>query len=245
MSAAPSSANTSRDPLEPAVLIEGAQTDQSLNDSLLHHVWRGAGRGWWMLFGCALFGAGLLLIAITYTLLQGIGSWATTTRRLGLRHHQLRVVDRLGHAGTLISAILLLLQQKWRTSINRSPRHDALSRSSARCSSAAAHGTPLVRHVLAHALPERPGHLAAVQEPAHLGRLRRLDLLHDLVALLVPRPHPRPRVAARLLEEQDEAPRLRNLRHGWRGSGRHWAEYKWSYLLLAGLSTPLVLSVQH
>src|SRR3954462_5465081 len=30
---------------------------------------------------------------------------------------------------------------------------------------------------------------------------------------------------------------------GWRGSGRHWAEYKWAYLLLAGLSTPLVLSV--
>src|SRR5213075_521204 len=30
---------------------------------------------------------------------------------------------------------------------------------------------------------------------------------------------------------------------GWRGSGRHWAEYKWAYVLLAGLSTPLVLSV--
>ena len=38
---------------------------------------------------------------------------------MGLRHHQLRVVDQIGHAGTLISAILLLLNQKWRNSINR------------------------------------------------------------------------------------------------------------------------------
>ena len=45
-------------------------------------------------------------------------------------------------------------------------------------------------------------------------------------------------------QSKTQAHRLRHAsRMGWRGSGRHWAEYKWAYLLLAGLSTPLVLSV--
>src|SRR6267378_5836317 len=113
MSAAPNSfTETSRDPLEPAVLIEGAQTDASLNDSLLDHVWRGAGKGWWMLFGCALSALGLLGIAIGYTLYKGIGSWGNNIP-VGWAFGIINFVwwIGIGHAGTLISAILLLLQQ--------------------------------------------------------------------------------------------------------------------------------------
>ena len=39
-----------RDPLEPAPLIDGTYTDKTINDSLLAHVWRGAGKGWWACF---------------------------------------------------------------------------------------------------------------------------------------------------------------------------------------------------
>ena len=119
MSAAPI-APISRDPLEPTVLIEGAQTDQSLNDSLLDHVWRGAGKGWLMLFGCALSALGLLVIAISYTLYKGIGSWGNNIP-VGWAFGIINFVwwIGIGHAGTFISAILLLLEQRWRTSLNR------------------------------------------------------------------------------------------------------------------------------
>src|SRR5450755_2524579 len=112
--------NLSHDPLEPLPLIEGVQTDKTLNDSLLDHVWRGAGRGWWMLFGCALSMLGLLGIAICWTLYKGIGSWGNNIP-VGWAFGIINFVwwIGIGHAGTLISAILLLLQQKWRTSINR------------------------------------------------------------------------------------------------------------------------------
>src|SRR3954451_13267231 len=108
------------DPLEPRPLIEGAQTDLSLNQSLLNHVWMGAGKGWWMLFGLALAGLGLLGIGITVTLAKGVGMWGNNIP-VGWAYGIINFVwwIGIGHAGTLISAILLLFQQKWRTSINR------------------------------------------------------------------------------------------------------------------------------
>src|ERR1022692_4155617 len=112
--------NLSHDPLEPLPLIEGTHTDQTINDSLLSHVLRGAGKGWWMLFGCALSMLGLLVIAISWTLYKGIGAWGNNIP-VGWAFGIINFVwwIGIGHAGTLISAILLLFQQKWRTSINR------------------------------------------------------------------------------------------------------------------------------
>ena len=89
--------------------------------------------------------------------------------------------------------------------------------------------------LLAVPVPEHDGPLAAVPQPADLGRLRGLDLRHGLAALLVRRPDPRPGDAAR--------PRRRSARRqiiygmlamGWRGSARHWHRYETAYLLLAG-----------
>ena len=105
----------------------------------------------------------------------------------------------IGHAGTLISAILLLLRQKWRTSINRFA--EAMTLFAVACAGMfpiLAPRAPLAL-LLAHAVSEHDGHLAAVPQPAHLGRLRGLDLRHRLAALLVRRPGPRPGDAARPL----------------------------------------------
>src|ERR1700690_3696647 len=115
------SASTSkRDPLETPPLIEGAQTDASLNSSLFAHVWAIPGRGWWTLFAIALAGLGLLGGGITVTLYRGIGAWGNNIP-VGWAFGIINFVwwIGIGHAGTLISAILLLLQQKWRTSIKR------------------------------------------------------------------------------------------------------------------------------
>src|ERR1700729_2356360 len=83
-------------------------------------VWARHGRGFWMLFlPCAAL-VGLLLVAVTVTLFVGIGSWGNNIPvawAFGIINFVWWI--GIGHAGTLISAILLLFQQKWRTSINR------------------------------------------------------------------------------------------------------------------------------
>lgn len=108
-----------QDPLDPRPFIEGHQTDRSLNDSLLRHVWRPPGRGWWALFSVALALLGCLGVTLGYTLYKGIGAWGNNMP-VDWAFDIINFVwwIGIGHAGTLISAILLLFQQKWRTSIS-------------------------------------------------------------------------------------------------------------------------------
>jgi Ni/Fe-hydrogenase subunit HybB-like protein len=245
MSAAPSSANASRDPLEPTVLIEGAQTDQSLNDSLLDHVWRGAGRGWWMLFGCALSALGLLLIAITYTLYKGIGVWGNNIP-VGWAFGIINFVwwIGIGHAGTLISAILLLLQQKWRTSINRFAEAMTLFAVICALLFPLLHtGRPWFAAYWLMPYPSVQGIWPQFKSPLTwdvfaVSTYFTISLLFWYLGLV-------PDLASLRDSSKSRTKRIVYgiFALGWRGSGRHWSEYKWSYLLLAGLSTPLVLSV--
>ena len=103
----------------------------------------------------------------------------------------------IGHAGTLISAILLLLKQEWRTSINRFA--EAMTLFAVACAgvvSAAAHG-PAAVLLLDGALPEHDGHLAAVSQPADLGFFRGGHVCDRLAAVLVRGTDSRPGDAAR------------------------------------------------
>jgi molybdopterin-containing oxidoreductase family membrane subunit len=247
MAAASSSATaaTSRDPLEPAVLIEGAQTDGTLNETLLNHVWRGAGRGWWMLFGVALSMLGLLGIAIAYTLYKGIGAWGNNIP-VGWAFGIINFVwwIGIGHAGTLISAILLLLQQKWRTSINRFA--EAMTLFAVMCAllfPLLHTGRPWFAAYWLMPYPSVQGIWPQFKSPLTwdvfaVSTYFTISLLFWFLGLV-------PDLAA--LRDSSKSRTKRVIyglfAMGWRGSGRHWAEYKWAYLLLAGLSTPLVLSV--
>jgi Ni/Fe-hydrogenase subunit HybB-like protein len=238
-------APVSRDPLEPAVLIEGAQTDQTLNDSLLEHVWRGAGRGWWMLFGAALSALGLLGIAIGYTLYKGIGVWGNNIP-VGWAFGIINFVwwIGIGHAGTLISAILLLLQQKWRTSINRFA--EAMTLFAVMCAllfPLLHTGRPWFAAYWLMPYPSVQGIWPQFKSPLTwdvfaVSTYFTISLLFWFLGLV-------PDLAS--LRDSSKSKTKRMIYGifalGWRGSGRHWAEYKWAYLLLAGLSTPLVLSV--
>ena len=150
----------------------------------------------------------------------------------------------IGHAGTLISAILLLLKQDWRTSINRFA--EAMTLFAVACAGLfplLAPG-PALGLLLAAAVSQHDEPLAAVAQPAGLGRLRGLDLRHGLAAVLVRRADPRPGHLARPGQEPLGAgTSTAFLAMGWRGSARHWHRYRTAYLLLAGLATPLVVSV--
>ena len=106
--------------IAPEPLIQGPSDDLSLTDSLFAPVWKPTMKGWWMLFLPALAGTGMLFSAIGYTIWKGIGVWGNNIPvawAFGIINFVWWI--GIGHAGTLISAILLLFQQKWRTSINR------------------------------------------------------------------------------------------------------------------------------
>ncbi|RMF64286.1 MAG: hydrogenase, partial [Calditrichaeota bacterium] len=76
--------------------------------------------GWFVAFGVAFSIVMLLLVAVTYLLAKGVGIWGINIP-VGWGFAIINLVwwIGIGHAGTLISAILLLLRQEWRTSINR------------------------------------------------------------------------------------------------------------------------------
>jgi len=148
----------------------------------------------------------------------------------------------IGHAGTLISAILYLLRQKWRTSINRSA--EAMTLFAVICAAIfpGVHvGAFGWRWYLRRCRTiTASGQISAARS---LGRLCGLDLLHRFGVVLYTGLIPD------LATLRDRATsKIKKFLYGifavgWRGSNRNWRHYEMAYLLLAGLSTPLVLSV--
>ena len=156
----------------------------------------------------------LLLVSVGYLFLKGVGIWGNNVP-VGWAFDIINFVwwIGIGHAGTLISAILLLLKQDWRTSINRFA--EAMTLFAVACAldvPADSHRPSVARGLLVDAVSQRHGHLAAVPQPAHLGRLRGQHLRHGLAAVLVHRPHPRPGDDARPGEEQGHEVHLRQPR---------------------------------
>ena len=153
-----------------------------------------APRWWWVAFAVTSAIAAFGLFCLGYQISTGVGTW-------GLNHPVGWAWDitnfvfwiGIGHAGTLISAILYLLRQKWRTSINRSA--EAMTLFAVICA-AIFPGVHVGRVWMAW-------YLAPL--PAALGRLCRLDLLHRFGVVLVHWIDPRPGDVARSrhLENQE------------------------------------------
>ncbi len=148
--------------------------------------------------------------------------------RLGLRHHELRLLDRYRprrHAD--LAPILFLFRQKWRTAINRSA--EAMTIFAVMCAGLfpLLHtGRPVVRLLDLPVLPTTWAAVAELPSPARVGRVRGQHLLHHLGAVLVHGHGSRPRDVPRSRDEQPRATRLRHLSLGWRGSPRHWHRYE-------------------
>ena len=202
--------------------------------------------GW--VFGF-LIGFALLMglqMALGKLVLTGIGIWGNNVP-VGWAFDIINFVwwIGIGHAGTLISAILLLFQQQWRMSISRFA--EAMTIFAVACAAIFPlfhTGRPWLAAYWLFPYPEHDGPVAAVPQPADLGRVRGLDLRHRLDRVLVRRPDPRPGDDARPRRVERQARRSSaSLSLGWRGSARHWHRYEVASLILAGLSTPLVLSV--
>ncbi|MBI3182771.1 MAG: polysulfide reductase NrfD [Myxococcales bacterium] len=230
--------------LEGFPLILGKQDDRTLTQSLFAHVERKATLGWWALFSAALAGTLLLVFAIATTLYAGVGTWGNNVPvAWGFGIINLVWWIGIGHAGTLISAILLLFQQRWRTSINRMA--EAMTLFAVMCAALfpALHlGRPWFAYWLVP-YPSTMGVWPQFKSPLvwdvfAIGTYFTVSFLFWYVGLIPD-----------LATLRDHArTRLRRIVYGifslgWRGSGRHWTHWRAGYLLLAGLATPLVLSV--
>jgi molybdopterin-containing oxidoreductase family membrane subunit len=230
--------------LEGEPLLRGAHTDASLTDTLLAFNRVAPPRAWLALLTVTAGLAGVLLLCILYTLFVGIGAWGNNTT-VGWAFDIINFVwwIGIGHAGTLISAILLLFQQQWRTSINRAA--EAMTLFAVLCAALypALHtGRPWLLYwffpypTTLHVWPQFKSPLMwdvfAISTYGLTSLLFwYLGLIPDLGAL-------RDSSAGTFARRVYGA-----MSFGWRGSARHWQHWKVAYLLLAGISTPLVLSV--
>jgi Ni/Fe-hydrogenase subunit HybB-like protein len=242
MAAAPQ--ELARQELEPDPLIIGKHDDQGLTKELLRTVWTPPGREWWMLFGIALSATGLLVVCLTIVFLRGIGVWGTRIPAAWA----FPIVNfvwwiGIGHAGTLISAILLLFQQKWRTSINRFS--ETMTLFAVMCAGL----FPLVhmgRPWFFYWMMPYPSTFrlwpqfrsALVWDVFAVSTYLTVSILFWYQGLV-------PDFAALRDASKRRAQKLiyGMLALGWRGTARHWKHYQTVYLILAGLATPLVLSV--
>ncbi len=205
---------------------------------------RKATRGWFIGFGIAFSLTMLLLYSISYLVFKGIGIWGVNIP-VGWGFDIINFVwwIGIGHAGTLISAILLLLRQEWRTSINRFAEAMTLFAVSCAALYPVLHlGRPWLFYWL-FPYPNTMGVWPQFRSPLMwdvfaVSTYATVSLMFWFVGLIPDLATLRDRSPSRMGRAV-----YGMLAMGWRGSAAHWHRYETAYLLLAGLSTPLVVSV--
>jgi Ni/Fe-hydrogenase subunit HybB-like protein len=196
-----------------------------------------------MLVSVALLTVGV--VSVTYLFMVGVGTWGLNTT-VGWAFDITDFVFwvGIGHAGTLISAVLYLFRQRWRNAVNRSA--EAMTLFAVLCASIypVIHvGRPwLALWMLPY--PNTRGPLwinfssPLVWDFFAISTYFTVSLLFWYVGLL-------PDLAT--IRDRTRSPRARAIYGffalGWNGSHRVWHHYESLYMLLAGLATPLVLSV--
>ncbi|KYF47770.1 hydrogenase [Sorangium cellulosum] len=225
-------------------LLLGRPTDEALSEQLLSVVWKPRSRLWWSAFAVTGAGTALLAITVVYTVVTGIGVWGNNIPvgwAFGIINFVFWV--GIGHAGTFISAILLLLEQRWRTSINRFAEAMTIFAVMQAGLYPLLHlGRPWFAYWLIpypSTLQVWPQYKSALPwDAAAIFTYFTVSLVFWYLGLI-------PDFASL----RDRAPtRGRRVVYGilslgWRGSARAFRHYRLLYGLLAGLATPLVISV--
>ncbi|MDW8362840.1 MAG: NrfD/PsrC family molybdoenzyme membrane anchor subunit [Myxococcales bacterium] len=203
-----------------------------------------APRGWWVLFLISLMLTGAMAAALAYLLTFGVGVWGSNSP-VAWAWDITNFVwwIGIGHAGTLISAILFLFRQKWRTSINRFA--EAMTIFAVMCAGLfpAIHtGRPWFDYYM-FPLPNQMAMWPNFKSPLiwdvfAVSTYLTISVVFWYVGLIPDLATLRDRARTRIRRIVYGAFAL-----GWRGSNRHWRNYERAYLILAALSTPLVLSV--
>jgi len=205
---------------------------------------RRAGFPWWLSFACAFSALSVGIVCVYITVTQGIGKWGLNSSvGWGFAITNFVFWVGIGHAGTLISAILLLLRQRWRTSIARGA--EAMTIFAVMCA-----GIFPILHM------GRPWYAYwMLPYPNSRGSLWvnfRSPLLWDVFAIstyfLVSLVFWYLGMVPDLATIRDRAKGLKRRIYGifslgWNGSARTWQRYEKASLMLAALAAPLVVSV--
>jgi molybdopterin-containing oxidoreductase family membrane subunit len=226
-------------------LIEGNKALAEVTRDVCAPLERHASPLWW---GAFLLASALLLlgvVAVTYQTLMGIGTWGLN-RTVGWAFDITNFVFwiGIGHAGTLISAILFLFRQRWRNSVNRAA--EAMTLFAVCCAGIfpVIHmGRPWLFYWMVP-YPNLRGPLwinfrsPLIWDFFAIGTYFTISLVFWYVGLV-------PDLAT--LRDRLKPGWYRGCMSffslGWNGSGRIWHRYESVYLILAGLATPLVVSV--
>jgi Ni/Fe-hydrogenase subunit HybB-like protein len=201
-------------------------------------------KGWLVGFTVAFILLMVFLVSVTWLFIKGVGIWGINIP-VGWGMDIINFVwwIGIGHAGTLISAILLLLNQGWRNSINRFA--EAMTLFAVACAGQypILHlGRPWLFYWL-FPYPNTLGMWPNFRSPLDwdvfaISTYASVSLVFWLVGLIPDFATLRDRSEHLLVKRIYGFAAL-----GWRGSARHWHRYEMASLLLAGLSTPLVVSV--
>ncbi|MCX8091603.1 MAG: polysulfide reductase NrfD [Verrucomicrobiae bacterium] len=199
---------------------------------------------WWAAFIPSFALLCLLVAMLAYQISTGVGVW-------GNNHPVMWGWDiinfvwwiGIGHAGTLISAILFLLRQRWRTAVNRAA--EAMTIFAVMCAGIfpAMHVGRVWFDWWLFPIPNFQGLWPQFRSPLMwdvfaVSTYFTVSVLFWYVGLIPDLATLRDRAKTRLRQFIYGVLAL-----GWTGSNRHWSNYEKAYLILAGLSTPLVLSV--
>ena len=226
-------------------LIDGNKTYSQVTEEVFGTTERQPPLKWWLALSISFSLLCLGVWAVSQTVTKGIGTWGLN-RTIGWAFDITNFVFwvGIGHAGTLISAILFLFRQQWRTSINRAA--EAMTIFAVLCAAT----FPII-HMGRPWLGFWPLPYPNTRGPLWVNF--KSPLLWDVFAIstyfiisltfwyvgLIPdlatmRDRAKTRIRKAVLSV---------FSLGWNGSNRTWSRYETVYMLLAGLSTPLVVSV--
>ena len=231
--------------LDPGPLITPGNDYESITDSVASIVIeRPSPIGWHITFLLGFMGVGLLGISVVYLFAVGTGIWGINIP-VGWGFAIINLVwwIGIGHAGTLISAILLLLRQDWRNSINRFA--EAMTIFAVACAGL----FPLIhmgRPWVGFFILPYPNTMALwpqfrsplTWDVFAISTYASVSILFWYIGLIPDFATLRDRAKSLWIKRAYGMVAL-----GWTGSARHWYRYEFASLILAGLCTPLVVSV--
>ena len=237
--------NTSTDPRQRANLVCGDTSIADITEAVcgIAEV-KKVHRNWWFAFIIAVSVMSMLFINIAYLIWEGVGVWGNNNP-VGWGWPIVNFVFwvGIGHAGTLISAVLYLFRQDWRTGINRFA--EAMTIFAVVCA-AVFPGIHIGRVWAAYWLFPLPNQMQMwpnfrsplLWDVFAVGTYATVSLLFWYFGLIPDLATLRDRAATKFRKFGYGVFSL-----GWSGSARHWHRYERAYMILAGLATPLVLSV--
>jgi Ni/Fe-hydrogenase subunit HybB-like protein len=226
-------------------LLKGVKSYPGVTSDIVKPIEGKPGKLWFLGITISSIASAIGLAAIVYTIWKGIGVWGLN-RTVGWGWDITNFIwwVGIGHAGTFISAILLLFRQRWRTSINRAA--EAMTIFAVMCAGL----FPLIHmgrilhgfYILPYPNPRGPlwvnFNSPLLWDVFAITAYLMVSMLFWYVGLLPDLATIRDRVKTRVKKKVYSI-----LSFGWTGSAKHWQRHEILSLMLAGLATPLVLSV--